>query len=355
MAARVDVVIPCYNYGRFLPDAVGSVLTQEGVDVRVLIIDDASEDNTAELGAELVRRDERVEFRRHERNKSHIATYNEGIEWTSGEYWVLLSADDMLTPGALLRATAVMDRESQIGLVYGRALVLRENSEPPALATPNTVEWQRFSGAEFVKYMCERGRNPVPTPTAVVRTALQHEIGGYRPELPHSGDMEMWMRIAAHADIGVVKTCQAIYRWHGTNMQVKYLAGCLGDLAERLTAFEALFARCSEQLPKAEELRRTARRQIAEDAFWTASQAFDQGDMTAFNACIEFAVASFPEITASRSWRRLGYKRWLGPRVWAWLRPACDRLRGRGQRPTPVTRRPYELVGHWPDSEMLAG
>ena len=63
--ARIDVVIPCYNYGRFLHQCVNSVLGQVGVDVRVLVIDDASPDNTAEVAAALAREDPRVTVIRH--------------------------------------------------------------------------------------------------------------------------------------------------------------------------------------------------------------------------------------------------------------------------------------------------
>src|ERR687887_420932 len=118
----VSVVIPCYRYGRFLPDCVRSVLDQEGVDVRVLIIDDASPDDSAQVALRLAAEDERVEVRVHEVNKGHIATYNEGLlEWADGDYSVLISADDLLTPGSLARATAVMEAHPSVGLVYGHA------------------------------------------------------------------------------------------------------------------------------------------------------------------------------------------------------------------------------------------
>src|SRR5262249_2335677 len=75
--ASVDVIVPCYNYGRFLEECVRSVLNQDGVDVKVLIIDDASSDNTPEVGRALAAADPRVEYRRHAANQGHIATYNE--------------------------------------------------------------------------------------------------------------------------------------------------------------------------------------------------------------------------------------------------------------------------------------
>ena len=107
--SSVDVIVPCYRYGHFLRGCVESALAQTGADVRVLIIDDASPDNTAEVATELAKEDSRVSFFRHAVNKGHIATYNEGIEWVSGDYMLLLSADDYLLPGALARAAELMD------------------------------------------------------------------------------------------------------------------------------------------------------------------------------------------------------------------------------------------------------
>ena len=60
--SRVDVVIPCYNYGQFLADCVSGALDdQPGVDVRVLIIDDASQDDSAEIARKLAAADDRIE------------------------------------------------------------------------------------------------------------------------------------------------------------------------------------------------------------------------------------------------------------------------------------------------------
>src|SRR5208337_1578043 len=87
VVSTVDVVIPCYNYARYLRRCVQSVLSQSGVDVRVLVIDDASSDDTPQVGNDLAGSDSRVEFRRHEVNRGHIATYNEGlIGWSTAKY-----------------------------------------------------------------------------------------------------------------------------------------------------------------------------------------------------------------------------------------------------------------------------
>src|SRR5262249_39227862 len=124
MRSTVDVIVPCYRYGSFLTQCVGSVLAQSVEDLRVLIIDDASPDNTAEVAADLARTDARVSVLRHANNKGHIYTYNEGIDWASADYMLILSADDYLLPGALSRSASLMDDHSEVGLTCGNAVVL---------------------------------------------------------------------------------------------------------------------------------------------------------------------------------------------------------------------------------------
>ena len=126
--SAIDIVIPCYNYARFLRPCVESVLTQTGVHLRILIIDDASSDNTPEVGGELAGRDARIALRRNTKNKGLIATANEGImDWATAKYSLLLSADDALTPGALERAVKVMDQHSDVGMVYGMASIISDD------------------------------------------------------------------------------------------------------------------------------------------------------------------------------------------------------------------------------------
>jgi glycosyltransferase involved in cell wall biosynthesis len=133
--AKIDVVVPCYNYGRFLEACVGSVLNQSVHDVRVLIIDDASSDNSALVAQRLAAGDPRVEVKIHSQNQGHIKTYNEGIEWAESNYFLLLSADDLLVPGAFERATGILDREPHVVLTYGRGIDWQANLPFPAVET----------------------------------------------------------------------------------------------------------------------------------------------------------------------------------------------------------------------------
>jgi glycosyltransferase involved in cell wall biosynthesis len=328
--SRVDVIIPCYNYGRYLRACVESVLSQEGIDVRVLVIDDASPDDTAEVGTRLAAEDGRVEFRRHAVNQRHIATYNEGLEWATGEYTLLLSADDLLTPSALARAARVMDNHLEVGLTTGRAIVLRSTEPNSPLPFPKvSSDYKVVSREEFLEVTCRTCINPVPTPTAIVRTTLQQLIGGYRQDLPHTADMEMWMRFAAHAPVAILESDQAYYRWHGQNMQVGYQGDVIGDREHRKAAFDTLFRDFGHLLGDCDRYRQMATRVLGEDAFWAASRAFEAGELRACQELLKSAERIYPALRGEPAWSRLRWKRRIGPKLWSLIRPIIDLLPSR--------------------------
>src|SRR5664280_1541269 len=131
----VSVVVPCYNYGHFLPTCLASVLDQPDVAVQVIVIDDASPDGSGEVADRLAADDFRVEVVRHESNTGHIATYNEGIEHARrGDYIVLLSADDSLTTGSLGRAVGLLEANRSVGFVYGPSLTFSSEVRPKAVS-----------------------------------------------------------------------------------------------------------------------------------------------------------------------------------------------------------------------------
>jgi glycosyltransferase involved in cell wall biosynthesis len=343
--ARVDVIIPCYNYGRFLDQCVNSVLGQMGADVRVLVIDDASPDNTAEVAGALAREDPRVTVIRHNTNKGHITTYNEGIEWASADYMLLLSADDYLLPGALARATNLMDAHPEVGFTFGNVIELSDNGNETLTKSviKPTDDWDKriLEGRELIELTGAEG-NQVATCSAVVRTELQKHLGGYRQELPHAGDMEMWLRFAAHASVGFIFALQGVYRRHTASMSAAYYLasddghiyrknGRLCALRQQKLAFDFFFEHCKEHgkdvLPRCEHLCRRIYRHLSESSVRQASAAFNDGEMEESRQLSDFALAVCPEVKSSSAWLKLMFKRWMGARTWLAVRPAAAAIR----------------------------
>jgi glycosyltransferase involved in cell wall biosynthesis len=354
----VDVVVPSYNYGEYLPACIESLFTQEGMKVRALIIDDASTDDTPDVAARLLSQYPDLEYRRHSRNTGHIPTYNEGLlAWAVAPYVLLISADDLLAPGALKRAVDQMEPNREIGMVCGMALLFESRDDivraPTARSPslPDGPDVQIFPTAQLLLH-CVHG-NPIATPTAVVRTELQRAVGPYAPELPHTGDMEMWMRFAVNSEIAVTRFVQAYKRLHTGNMGKNYLA--LRDLRERLKAIEYAFARDSQTYARHGLSQDYVRRTMADEALWVANGFIDVADRGAARDCLKFASELRPAIVKSTAWRKTRLKLRLGPRLWEELRSAATllgRSSSRGESVTDPRRGPLPgtLQGWWPES-----
>ena len=99
MQPLVSVIVPAYNHAAFVGEAIGSVLSQSLDNVEIIAIDDASQDDTAEVLAAID--DPRLTLRRHEENRGAAQTLNEGITLARGEYLAILNSDDRYQPTRL--------------------------------------------------------------------------------------------------------------------------------------------------------------------------------------------------------------------------------------------------------------
>jgi glycosyltransferase involved in cell wall biosynthesis len=304
---RVSVVIPCYNYGQFLAASVGSALAQEDVDVDVLIVDDASPDGSGEVAEALAGADPRVRVHRNLDNRGNIATYNIGLAQAEGKYVYLLSADDMLTPGALSRAAQLMEANPSVGFTYGCAIEFSDDPPPPARTRARS--WSIWKGEDWLADNCQRGWNVIASSDALVRRTVLERVGGYREDLPHSGDHEWWMRAAQVADVGMVCGAdQYYYRLHGTNMSRTVYADTLTNLWQTKGAYDAALDGTMGGDPATlAALRRTAYRALARRTIRQAIVEYMTTPDGAVNAAAyrEFASAIDPDIVNSRNWRAL--------------------------------------------------
>lgn len=320
--ARVTVVIPCYNYARFLPEAVSSALGQSGVDVDVIVVDDRSTDDSAAVAKALAAEDGRIRVLVNETNRGPVHTFNRGLAGATGEYLVRLDADDLLTPGALERAVAVMQHLPSVGLVYGHPLHFTGSALPPARA--RSASWIVWEGREWLATRCAAGTNVITSPEVVMRRSVVDIVGGQRP-LAHTHDMEMWLRIATRADIAYVTGAdQAWHRDHPASLSTQ-AADPLVILGEIRDAFDMLLGEGA--VPTDRPLWLAAHRAVAVQALDQAARSIDRGarDATA-TGLLAFARDCDPTIVETRQWRRLAPPR---PGVIAVLVGTPARLRRR--------------------------
>jgi glycosyltransferase involved in cell wall biosynthesis len=117
----ISVIIPCYNYAHFLPEAVESVLRQTYSHFECIIINDGSSDNTEEISQKYCMLDKRVKYIKQE-NQGLSSARNTGISIAVGKYILPLDADDRISPDYANKAVAVLEDNPNIGIVYCDAL-----------------------------------------------------------------------------------------------------------------------------------------------------------------------------------------------------------------------------------------
>lgn len=310
--ARIDVVIPCYNYGHFLRACVESVLAQEGVDVNVLVVDDGSVDDSAAVARSLEARDARVRLIALPKNVGMIPAVNLGISQTTAEYFVKLDADDLLPPGSLERSVALLEQYPNVGFVYGRP---RHFSGPVPKPRGGRPRWTIWPGAEWFALRCRLGVNCISQPEAVIRSSAFRAVGGYDARLPHTSDVGMWLRLSTISDVGRINGVdQGYYRVHPNSMQRTVNAGVIKDLIGRREAFVGAIALAGDRLPGAAELEAAVRRKLAAEALDDACRTYDrdQVDLELERKLIDFAVTTHPAARSLPEWTGLQRRRKRG-------------------------------------------
>jgi glycosyltransferase involved in cell wall biosynthesis len=305
-AARVSVVVPSYDYARFLPGCIENILGQEGVDIDVTIVDDASNDDSVQVAQRLADAHPEVRVIARRENRGHIATFNEALGSATAPFVVKMDPDDLLPPGSLARSAALLTARPEVAFVYGFPMTFSD--EPPTSVPSRVRGWRVWSGSRWVEKVAEGGRNVISQPEVMIRRSALEAAGGHDPRVPASSDLHLWLRLAQVGAVGRVDgPVQGFYRLHAGSMQHTIHAGYLPDLRERALAFELFAAESAASGAEGARVLASARRALARHALEIVSRIRD-GDLDAGEPLPELLAAAAeldPGIVGGRRWRAL--------------------------------------------------
>ena len=197
-APRVSVVIPCHNQGRYLSDAIDSVLDQTYANIEIIVVDDGSPDATQAIirgyGDKV-----RSVLQAH---RGVCAARNSGVRASTGTYLQYLDADDRLEREKIRRQVEFLERHPHIGIVYSDVRYFTtenplERSHGPwadPLGRPWVGELWRAPGSMLIKLA---HRNILPINCPLVRKQVANLVGRWNETLHAGEDWEYWIRCAA--------------------------------------------------------------------------------------------------------------------------------------------------------------
>ena len=205
--AHISVIIPAYNQGHYLAEAVQSVLDQTYSNFEIWIIDDGSTDNTAEIARGFS--DPRVNYI-YQSNQGLSAARNTGLRQARGDYISYLDSDDLFLPEKLECLVAAIQQNPAWGMVAGHAVIIDENG----VRTGNTYTLPIPAPTEKLLL-----GNPLHVGSVLVSRSWQIKAGEFDESLRSYEDWDMWLRLAKMGcNFGFVEKPVALYRFHTAQM-----------------------------------------------------------------------------------------------------------------------------------------
>lgn len=209
MKPSVSVIIPTFNYGRFIGEAIESVIAQAYPIDEIIVIDDGSIDETMRFVEPYSKN---IRYIRQEK-AGVCAARNKGIENSTGDLIAFLDADDTWLPYKIERQVAKFASDPEIGLVH---CGMREFDDE----TDETIKLHLDGGEGWVAEDIALWEKPVvvgPGGSIVVRRDVVNEVGAFDTRLKNGEDWEFCLRVALRYKIGFVAEPLLNYRNHFAN------------------------------------------------------------------------------------------------------------------------------------------
>jgi glycosyltransferase involved in cell wall biosynthesis len=228
----VSVLIPTYQYARYLPAAIDSVLQQTLRDIEILVVDDASSDGTVSILERYTHQDRRLRWQRNSTNLGMVANANRCLAQARGSYIKFLMADDLLlAPDALARMVAPLVSDPSVSLVACARQIIDDKTRPQDI----WCHWPDHSviaGVDVIRRSLVDTRNYIGEPTATMfrRTQSGRGFNVYYHQIV---DLEMWFHLLEQGSMAYIAEPLCAFRIHPHQQTVAARAQALDVLDQQ--------------------------------------------------------------------------------------------------------------------------
>lgn len=201
---KVSVIIPTHNRSELLKKAVKSLESQSYQNFEIIIIDDFSTDDTAEVVKEM--KNDRIIYLKHDINKGGAEARNTGIKRATGRFIGFLDSDDQWLPDKLEKQLELFANQPDVGVIYTGVQVVNENNHPTRKIVPE------YRGDILPKLF---ESNCIDTTSSVlVKKEVLDQVQGFDAGLPSCQDWDLYIRLARVTKFDFVKESMVLFYHH---------------------------------------------------------------------------------------------------------------------------------------------
>lgn len=297
--SKVSVCIPVYNGSAYIAESIESVLTQTYKDIRLIVCDNCSTDNTEEIVRSF--HDPRLTYVRNPKNLGPVGNANRCLELADGEYVCIFHHDDVMLPENLERKVRILEEHSEVGFVHSNLILIDSQGEVIARNI-----WNKDSRRDYIENgltVFHKFLTYLPHGCSIFigavlarRTCYEH-LGGFSPELIHCNDSEMWMRMLLLYNVACIGTPLVKYRVHpmstssnwGNNTSIYYLK-------EHYLAVKIIFDKYKDHILQSDRLKQQVSLAFGEQTVRLACNAFADGDFASGREFFKEALRMSPRV-----------------------------------------------------------
>jgi glycosyltransferase involved in cell wall biosynthesis len=226
-------------------------------DYEILVVDNNSQDDTEEK----IRRfaGNQLSYIKNQHNIGMIQNWNRCIDLARGKYICILHSDDYIEPQLLAMESSLLERDSEIGMVYSGHYLAHELTKRRITVIPHGSS-QVFYGKVQFDSLISRG-NYIAFSGVLVRKSCYQDVGFFNTDLPYSSDLEMWLRISRKYLVGYLNVPLVTYRFHGGMDSFSFIASS-DTVDQEWKAIQTAVSQACQPEHERQQLLERARRQL---------------------------------------------------------------------------------------------
>jgi len=214
---RVSIVTPSYNQAQFLDETIQSVLSQDYPNIEYIIVDGGSQDGSVEI---IQRYSDRLAWWVSEPDRGQTDALNKGFSRVTGDILAWINSDDTYLPGAISDAVAFLQKNPDVGMVYGDAHLVDENGQFMGVFPARQTDYHRLM----------RGFVHIPQQSAFFRANLWKQVGPLDQTIYFAMDYDLWVRLAKVSKLVYYPRLWANFRLQGQAKSVISDHRCYPDM-----------------------------------------------------------------------------------------------------------------------------